>query len=211
MNTPVLNRIGGAMRQPVDGTQAAFRALLDAFASPGRVVALPRLSMDGIQPPTGGDGRPLDLGLTALLLTLLDRETTVRLHGTLGSDDALAYLRFHTGVRAASQPSFEVLTARALDAACCAGFELGSDEAPQHGATVIVLVDAFDRDDAPCLHLQGPGIADTQTLQVAGVSRDVWAWRQARQADYPRGLEMVFVCDHRIAALPRSTRVQEIG
>jgi len=203
------SRIGTAMRDPVPAQQQAFRALLAAMASPGRVVELPAACSDGIDAPLGSDGRPIGAGLAALLLTLLDRETSVRLHPPFDSEAVRQYLRFHTGVRGALPAAYEVVAAAHLDRLLCAGLELGSDEEPQRGATLIVDVPALDAAQAPPLLLHGPGIEWTQCLPVGAIEPAVWRWRIERQPEFPRGVDMVFVHGLRVAALPRSTRLQE--
>lgn len=209
MTAVALAHLGAGMREPVHGAQQAFRTLLDAFAAPGRVFTLPALALDGIAAPPDTQGRVLPPALPALLLTLLDHETPLRLHGTLDGAAWLQYLRFHTGVRPADPAAFEVLHAADLSPALLDAVAPGTDEHPQLGATVIVAVDSLQRGLA--LRLQGPGIADVAVLQVAGVAADTWAWRQRHQRDYPRGLDLVLVCGAQVAALPRSTRILEIG
>ena len=129
--------IGTAMRRPVPGAQQAFRTVLQALAEPGRDVVLPAICVEGIEPPAMADGQALSPAMAAMLLTLLDRESSLRLHGSCDSPTVRAWLRFHTGVRITDAPAeFECLPVTRLDPAHAAGFELGSDAAPQRGATV---------------------------------------------------------------------------
>lgn len=210
MSVDLLGRVGTGLADPVHGTQAAFRVLLDALAYPGRIGALPMVALAGIAPPQGLDGQPLPLGLVSLLLTLLDRDTTVRLHDNWASDPVGHYLRFHTGVRVAVPAAFEVCSAAGLDPARCASFELGSDELPQRGATVVVTVDGFHLATAPRVTLQGPGVETTQVLQVTGPSAAFWAWRRGLQGGYPRGVDLIFLAGRQVLALPRSARILDI-
>src|SRR5262245_43842739 len=126
------------MHDPVHGPQQAFRALLDAMARPGALVDLPADCVDGIVPPRDTQGQPIAVGLVALLLTVLDRETSVRLHGELGSEACAQYLRFHTGVPVAEPAAFEVVRAHRVDVGLWQGFELGADVRLQYAATVIL-------------------------------------------------------------------------
>jgi alpha-D-ribose 1-methylphosphonate 5-triphosphate synthase subunit PhnH len=210
MTTALLtSRMGTAMRNPVHAQQQTFRAVLTAMASPGRVIELPAACVDGIEGPQGTDGAIIGAGLTALLLTLLDRETSVRLHPPFDSEAVRQYLRFHTGVRSAEPAAYEVVAAAHLDRRLCMGLTLGTDEEPQRGATLIVDVPRFDAAQSPPLLLRGPGIEWTQCLPVGSLEPAVWRWRMERQADFPRGVDMLFVHGLRVAALPRSTRLQE--
>jgi len=152
--------------------------------------------------------RPMSVGAAALMLTLLDAETTVRLAGSLASSAALSYLRFHTGVRSAWLEEFAAFTvARCadVDASLWTRLELGSDEVPQRGATLVVEAD--DLGTGTRLWLRGPGVESVQALAVAGLSRDFWLWRTRLQSLLPRGIDLVLVCGSRMAAIPRSTRI----
>jgi len=206
----LLSHIGPAMRDPVHGAQQTFRALLEAMARPGAIVELPAACVDGIVPPRDTQGEPIAAGLVALLLTVLDRETSVRLHSELGSDAFAQYLRFHTGVPMAEPAAFEVVRAHRFDVALCQRLELGSDEEPQRGATVIIEAPAFDPHAAPPIVLCGPGIEDTRALPVSSLEPAVWRWRMQRQADFPRGVDLVFVHGRQLIALSRSTRLEEV-
>lgn len=207
----VLADVTPGFRHPVHGAQKTFRALLDAMSRPGRRVTLPPEALDGIEPPASAlAGQPMARGTAALLLTLLDAETTVRLAGSLASAAALSYLRFHTGVRSAWQdesPAFTAARAAEVDAGLWSRLDLGTDEVPQRGATLIVEVPALGEDGRTRLALRGPGIESAQPLAVSGLSAEFWLWRVRLQAAMPRGIDIVLVHDERIAAIPRSTRI----
>ena len=108
---------------------------------------------DGLQPPV-----PLSRGLTALLLTLLDTETSLHFSDALGSEAAWMYARFHTGAqRVGDASSADFAVVRAAEAQLDA-LQLGSDEAPQSGATLIVDVPSLAIERHASLRLTGPGI-----------------------------------------------------
>lgn len=207
----VLADMTPGFRDAVAGAQQAFRCVLDAMSRPGRVVALPPSALAGLVPPASSTpDRPMSPGAAALLLTLLDAETTVRLAGGLASRSAQAYLRFHTGVRSAAPgeaAEFTVVRAAEVDDTLWSALDLGTDEAPQRGATLVVEVDGLDAGRGARLRLKGPGIEATQALQVDGLSTGFWLWRQRLQAALPRGIELVLVDGSRMAAIPRSTRI----
>ena len=208
----VLADMTAGLRDPVHGAQQVFRTVLGAMSHPGRMQRLPATAIDGLKPLMTMDRLPaFGIGVSAVLLALLDVETSVFLIGTCASAEAHAYLRFHTGVRAATSvqdATFVVARANELDAAWWSRMDLGSDEAPQGGVTLIVDVDASAPDaDAPRLVLRGPGIAHEAALQARGIPLAFWQWRIALQAVLPRGVDLVLADDTTIAALPRSTRV----
>lgn len=198
----MLAEIGCGFADPVHGAQQVFRAVLEAMSRPGRIQTLPAAALDGLDAP--GPGR----GLTAVLLGLLDGQTSVWIAGALRSDAVIGRLRFHTGVRfadGAAQAAFVVSDAAHAEASLWTTLSRGSDEAPQDGATLIVEVPSFEH--GSLLALRGPGIEQAQPLRVGGLEAAFWRARQAVQADFPRGVDLLLVCGERIAALPRSTRV----
>ncbi len=210
-----LAHMGAGFADPVHGAQQTFRVLLGAMSEPGRLHPLQDTATDGLVPADAEMRPPLGVAMAATLLTLLDADTPVHLAGTLGNDDARAWLRFHTGAR--EVPAAAAMTAaRAsdVDAALCSALPLGTDEAPQSGATLVIEVDALsDRPlaGAVALKLRGAGIDGSRDLAVAGLPVSFWQWRIALQAELPRGVDLVFVCGTRLAAIPRSTRIQTEG
>ncbi len=153
------------------------------------------------------------VGLCAVLLTMLDAETSVCVDPALSQDTLMPYLRFHTGVRpgtARNDSDFVAIGAADADAGLWGELRMGTDEAPQRGATLIVDVPAFDRQGSSGvrLRLRGPGVESMQELFVAGLDARFWRARVAAQAHFPLGIDLVLCCGERIAAIPRSTRIE---
>ncbi len=208
----VLANMGAGFADPVHGAQQTFRVLLDAMSEPGRLHALHDAATDGLAPDDTETRPPLGIALAAALLTLLDADTPVHLAGALGNDDARAWLRFHTGARdVPAAAGMTAALARDVDAALWNALDLGTDDAPQSGATLFIEVDALsDRPlaGAIALTLRGAGIASARNLAVAGLPAAFWQWRVALQAELPRGVDLVLVCGEQVAAIPRSTRIE---
>lgn len=194
--TPTQTALSPGFAEPVLGAQAAFRATLDALSRPGRVEEL-ALRMD---PPAG-----VDAATAAACLTLLDGDTPVWLAPHVAADRVAAWIAFHTGapvVNAAGDAAFAVV----LDAASLPaldGFDWGTDEEPQRGATLIVQVSALAGQGG--WTLSGPGIATRATLRVDGLPESFVAERRAMNGAFPRGLDIIFTSGARLAALPRTT------
>lgn len=199
----MLEQLSPGHEDAVHGPQQTFRCVLDAMSRPGRVYSLPAPGLAGIGAP--GCQR----GSAAVLLTLLDAETSVHLAGRVAGDALRAYFRFHAGVVCVDTPQaadFVLCPAADVDSSLWSSLALGSDEMPQHGATLVVEVNSLNQDGVP-LELEGPGIQTMQRLRVAGLSHEFWSWRQRLRAALPRGLELILVDGQRLAAIPRSTRV----
>ena len=211
----LLARMGAGFADPVHGAQQTFRALLGAMAEPGRVLALPEAAIAGLAPQDADLRPPFGVALAATLLTLLDADTPAHLAGALATDDARAWLRFHTGARAQARVAgMTAALARDVDAALWNALDLGTDDAPQSSATLFVEVDALSEQPLPgavALKLRGAGIERSRDLAVAGLSTAFWQWRTALRAELPRGVDLVLACGTRLAAIPRSTHVESEG
>lgn len=204
MNAPsLLAELPAGFAAPGFASQAVFRRALEALSRPGRCQAVTPQDTGALAPPAG-----MSLALAALLLTLLDGETTLWLSPSLDAGLVRSWLGFHTGVLLVSRPEDAAhLAARGgeLDLALWHRIGRGSDERPQDGATLFVEVEALD--EGPGLSLSGPGIASRASLAVEGIAPEVWAARAADHARYPLGADLLLCHGERFAGLPRSTRL----
>jgi alpha-D-ribose 1-methylphosphonate 5-triphosphate synthase subunit PhnH len=183
---------------PALGAQATFRALLEAFAHPGRIVS----AAPAISPPV-----PLLAPAYAAALALFDFETPVWLDEGLASEAVCDSLRLHCGcpiVAETGQASFAVLAPNAP--VPLAAFAAGTAEYPDRSATLIWQVEDLAADRG--VVLTGPGIRTSQRLQVRGLPADFWGQWGTNHRQYPLGVDVVLVTADRIAALPRSVEVQ---
>ena len=180
---------------PVLGAQSSFRALLHALAHPGTILELP----DAPDPPA-----PLNAAAAALALALCDADTAIWHDGDVAVAD---WLRFHTGAPEAPSREARFLIATGAPPPLAA-LPLGSDEAPQNGATLILQVEGLAV--APGWRLTGPGIENSTDLRVTSLPAGFVAARAALAALFPRGIDIVFCAGRRIAALPRTTGVEEV-
>lgn len=199
-----LARVPSGFALPSVATQAVFRRVLDALSRPGRCQRLPDGDTVALVPPA-----PLSWAMAALMLTLLDGETGLWLAPSLDAPLLRTWLAFHTGVaivERAEQAPFVAARAQDLDLALWRRLERGSDEAPQHGATLLLEVPLLEAEGP--LSLSGPGIDGTQRLGVAGVERAIWRARQDEQAQYPLGVDLLLCSDDLLAGLPRSTHLR---
>ena len=90
-------------------------------------------------------------------------------------------------------------------------FRPGTDEAPEGSATVIVQaadLAAASPDAAGAWRLSGPGIDGAAGLRVTGLPDGI-VEQFSRNADcFPRGVDLILCAGRRLAALPRTTRVE---
>jgi alpha-D-ribose 1-methylphosphonate 5-triphosphate synthase subunit PhnH len=184
---------------PVLDSQRVFRALLDAMAHPGRVVAVP-----------GPEDPPLPLGsaAAATALALLDFETPVWLDAAAATPEIAGYLRFHCGAPLVEEPRAAqfALIVHPTAMPPLEAFDAGSDERPERSATLVLQVDGLAAGRGR--RLTGPGIHGTTWLDVPGAAPRFWDAVRANAACFPRGVDLLLCAGALVAALPRSTRVE---
>lgn len=192
------------MEQSVDmayAGQAAFRAVMEAFARPGdirhiRGVAAPAQ----IRPATA-----------ALIQTLADYETPIWLDQAFGNVPGIVdWLRFHTGASVVNKPNEAhfALVGSSNDLPDFAKFGLGSEEYPDRSTTLILQIERFS---GRRLTLEGPGLKERRSFAAEPLPTDFVDRLTANREMFPRGIDIVLVADEQIAALPRSVRVTAGG
>lgn len=179
---------GGFADPSVDAAHV-FRAALRAMAQPGTVQ-----SITGVRPPV-----PLAAAAGALMLTLCDHDTPVWLAPSLDRPPVREWMRFHTGAPLADRPQAQFAFGRWEEIAPLTDFNIGTPEYPDRSATLIVEVDLLDGD----AQLTGPGIETEARLAVPDI-----AAVQANAGLFPLGLDFFLTSGDRLAALPRTTRVE---
>jgi alpha-D-ribose 1-methylphosphonate 5-triphosphate synthase subunit PhnH len=192
------NSIHPAFTEPVHDAQSTFRALLEAMSHPTRIVSL---NID-LRAPA-----PLHKAAAAICLTLLDFET--QLWTDLDVDAAaLGWLRFHCGCPLVSQAG-RADFALAID--ChkmlrIEHFHQGLQEYPEKSTTIIAQVRRLAADSGGVF--RGPGIERASSLRVDGLPDYFWAAWQKQSMEYPLGVDVILVCGDSIAALPRTTWIE---
>ena len=88
-----------------------------------------------------------------------------------------------------------------------AALDPGTDEDPQCSATLVLQVD--DLHEGEGWRLSGPGIEHEHRLRVSGAPQDFVAQWNANAARFPRGVDVILCAGERLAALPRTTRIEE--
>jgi alpha-D-ribose 1-methylphosphonate 5-triphosphate synthase subunit PhnH len=188
-----------AFADPTFESQAAFRRIMRAMSAPGAIVECG----EALAPPP-----PLARAAAAALLTLADFETPLWI-GPSFPVEVGAYLAFHSGAPRAVAPdkaAFALvdLSADGLD---LARFALGTAEYPDRSTTIVAQASSLAAGRR--LRLSGPGIKDQAALAVSPLPADFHAQWAANRAAFPRGVDLIFVADAHLVALPRSTAIIE--
>jgi len=182
--------LSGGFADPAAEAARAFRAVLEAMARPGTIHAAV-----GARPPAS-----VSPAAGAVLLTLCDTETGLCLRGAADCAPVREWVRFHTGAPLVSAEEADFVLGDWAALMPLETYRIGTPDYPDRSATLIVEMSELRAEGAG---LSGPGIKDRAALNLP----DPKALR-ANGALYPLGLDCLFTCGDRIAALPRSTKVE---
>jgi alpha-D-ribose 1-methylphosphonate 5-triphosphate synthase subunit PhnH len=137
-----------------------------------------------------------------VLLTLADATTPLHLAGAVDCAAVRDWVRFHIGATLVGAEQAVFAVGRWPDLAPLNRFAVGQPDYPDRSTTLIV---AMDNLASAGTRLTGPGIETESWLSLP----DTAAF-QANRALFPMGLDFVLTCGDRMAAVPRSTRVEDI-
>lgn len=172
--------------------QQVFRACLDAFAHPGRPIAL--------------DRSPLPQTVPSAYLPMLALTDLMSPVAALDDNSLVSDLSIITGA-----PIVELGDARwvasvaAPDARQIRTLSPGTALYPERGAVLCQQVPGFTPTDR-VLELDGPGIDGTATIS-ADVLDDAVLEARAEINDYPCGIDLLLVSDDAIVGIPRTTHI----
>jgi alpha-D-ribose 1-methylphosphonate 5-triphosphate synthase subunit PhnH len=183
--------------------QSAFRSLVNAESYPGRIYSLALESQSlTIQ-------SPLPQAFLVAALCLLDIETSFHVESPAAAE-AEEFIAQLCGARPQPLGEADFIFVAASDlplAEVLAGAKPGDLVDPHSGATIIAQVSALA--EGGSLILRGPGIKDENRLTISR-DREWIAARERKNREFPLGVDLFFVDpEHRVAALPRTTRVKE--
>ncbi|PTT20109.1 phosphonate C-P lyase system protein PhnH [Acidovorax sp. HMWF029] len=202
MSTTPLASLGAGFSNEAFGSQAVFRAVLQALSHPGCTVAVEH---DAQTPAVG------HAASAAVLLALLDSDCTLWLSPRLADSDVGGWLRFHTGCTLVADAALArfVWVAQGDSLPALHSLNQGSDIYPDQSATCVVDVArsaATTADTHGAWQLRGPGIQDVAALQVDGLPDDFEAQWAANHAVFPCGVDVLLGTAGHIVGLPRTTR-----
>ncbi len=192
-----------AFADPVFESQAVFRRIMRAMATPGTIFPCG----EALAPPA-----PLAPAAAAALLTLADFETPLWIAPSFAaaSGGAVAtYLTFHTGAPLAPSPDTAAfaLIDLAADGLRLERFALGSAEYPDRSTTVVAQGASLS--EGPALRLTGPGVQGEAELRAAPLPSDFLAQWRANRGGFPLGVDMILAAGTKLACLPRSVVLSE--
>lgn len=168
--------------------QQLFRSLLDAYSYPGRIQTCPVQAEPSL----------------ALLSALLDGQTTLSDPQDLLEESCWPKLE-------AMRVPYNLAAFILLDGSRAPEMvpSLGTLEAPESGATLLLRVAGLHAESAGALrlHLSGPGIRQPVAIGVDGLHADWIISRNDWVSSFPLGVELVLCDAQRFVALPRTTHI----
>jgi alpha-D-ribose 1-methylphosphonate 5-triphosphate synthase subunit PhnH len=186
--------------------QKHFRSILDSIARPGKINRLGAVSLD---PPPG-----LNAASVLAAFALLDANTTFHVAGMERGE--AAYLTANTNAARADLSKAHFVFASGMDSPeFLEDVDCGTLPYPDTAATLVLQVaraSASPLADSLRLTLRGPGIQAETAVFVQGLSPDLLLAIQARNAEFPLGLDTIATFVDEAGApcvfgLPRSTKV----
>jgi alpha-D-ribose 1-methylphosphonate 5-triphosphate synthase subunit PhnH len=192
MTAPLQDALSGGFADTPREAARAFRAVLEAMARPGTIN-----TVKGASPPP-----PLSGAAGVCLLTLVDATTPLHLAGAADCAAVRDWVTFHIGAPlvAAEVADFALGSWEALQPV--SRFRIGTPDYPDRSATLIVELNRLAA-HGPCL--TGPGIETATWLSLPETA----AFR-ANRSLFPLGFDCLFTFGNRLAALPRSTHVENL-
>jgi alpha-D-ribose 1-methylphosphonate 5-triphosphate synthase subunit PhnH len=188
-----------AFADPAFESQAAFRAILRAIASPGAIETCGK----GLAAPP-----PLCPAAAAAILTLADFETPLWLAPSLaGQGELAAYLKFHTGAPWAASPdraAFALIDLES-DVLDLNSFAPGTHEYPDRSTTVVAQTRTLTRRSG--IRISGPGVRGATEFEFEPTPNDFLSQWQVNHARFPLGIDLIVAHGVELAVLPRSVHV----
>jgi alpha-D-ribose 1-methylphosphonate 5-triphosphate synthase subunit PhnH len=190
-----------AFADPVFQSQAIFRRIMRAMATPGTIVDIGL----ALVPPA-----PLAPAAAAALLTLADYETPLWIAPSFAATSGRAvadYLVFHTGAPLARSPDKAAfaLVDLVADELRLDDFACGSAEYPDRSTTIVAQGAAFD--EGAALRLIGPGVNGAAELRARPLPHDFIEQWAANRAGFPLGVDLILASDGELVGLPRSVAI----
>ena len=190
-----MNHLSPGFADSALDAQASFRSILEAMSRPGRIQRIAA----HITPPA-----PLCTAAGAALLSLADADTPL---WSDAGESVAEWLRFHCGMPITPDIGTARFVLACGPALALHALNIGTDEDPQLGATLILQVAGLIANEG--WRLTGPGIQHEHRLRVLGAPPDFLAAWARNHALFPRGVDVLLCAGDSIAALPRSVVIAE--
>ena len=198
--TSATDRLDGGFADPVFNAQAAFSAIMGAFARPGTIVDLGGLA----RPPA-----PVPPAAGAFLAALADYDTPVWLDEAAFGTGIAEWLTFHTGASIVADPAAASFALACEPSALPAlsAFAVGTADFPDRSATLILCLPGLR--GGATWRLTGPGIETEAFASPQGLPDNFHADWADNRGLYPCGIDVLLVAGGEALGLPRTTQIAD--
>src|SRR5262245_23663581 len=186
--------------------QRHFRSLLDSMSRPGKINALDPVDLSP----------PPHLNRASVLVAFALLNVDVSFHLLSMSDGDETYLTTNTRARVAPiEAATFVFTNGENTPGALEGINCGTLTYPDTAATIVIQVEALSPEPLTGglkLTLEGPGIETSACVYVRRLTPDLLLALQARNAEFPLGIDSVLTCDDergvpQVVGIPRTAKV----
>lgn len=185
---------------PVQDSQTVFRSVLKVMSEPGTISRLN---------PIESAPESINKSCWQVALCLFDADTKIWLSPALKQCVSLvSNLKFHCQSTITETPiEADFALCNADEVPSLTDFNWGSSEYPDRSTTLLLQVPALSEE--PFWSLNGPGIKTQKGLRIAGLPDQFRSELMQSRQRFPLGIDAIFCCDDRLAALPRTTQITE--
>ncbi len=192
-------------------SQHIYRQCLEALARPGTAHRLE--TPERLRSALGG--RPAVVAPALALADLMTPIVPIAAGSTESTEMSAEELTTDV-VRLAGAPLGTLSDARLAlatanpDPATLRMLNIGTPSTPQNGALLLQQISALDEGPNTChLRLAGPGVDGSTDVAVAGLTTAFFTAREALVAQFPTGIDVLFVTpDGVVLGVPRTTKVE---
>lgn len=185
------------LQNPVLGAQQVFRQLLDAMSQPGTIASID----DGLQHP-----KALNPASYAVVLSMLDQDTSLKLSDSVDTATVRDSLRFHNSISLVdSFAKADFVICNEIDRPGLDGLNIGSEAWPDQSCTLIVQCDSFYR--GIIYRAIGPGIDKSRKIRCSAFNGTLVHQREKLAQRFPLGVDLILTCGKEFFCIPRTTQL----
>ena len=178
--------------------QEHYRLILDSMARPGKINTLPPLNIN----------EPMDINNASALIAFALLNTDASFCAP--EDETVAnFIKLHTSAKVAEMENADLVFVSGLrDDDFISSLKAGTLPYPENSATVIAdvtRISAAAMSNCLQLTLKGPGVKDTATVYVAGLSTVLLDDLKKQNLEFPLGIDLMLTDSHnQMICIPRS-------
>jgi len=185
----------------VSDAQIHFRILLNAMAHPGTIYAFQKMELT---PPNN-----INLASVCIGFALMNADVSFAVQNEHEVEIA-HYLALNTGATIVTLAQTDYLfTTGNASPSSITSLKTGTLSYPENSATLIIDVNQLSSSptiNALAIELSGPGIENTTTLYITGLSSTLLEAIQEQNTEFPLGLDIMLTDqNNQLACIPRSS------